>query len=446
MKAPSPPPNFVKTLQEVLNKRPDALTYLLSQKLISKCTRDPYPHWDKVRLLTPPAEASLQEIWLGLKLERRGQFKQIPLLDKARQAFNYTLAAPLPEYLHKIDLSIGGGIQMPVQITNPQTQEQYYVESLIQEAITSSQLEGATTTRLVAKEMIRAGRQPQDRSEQMIFNNYQTMQAISELKNQDLSKELVFELHRLITQNTLDNPDAAGRLRTKNEPVAVVNRQSGEVHHDPPAAHELEERLTRMCNFANKTTPDEFIHPVIRAMTLHFWLAYDHPFVDGNGRTARALFYWAMLRYGYWMCEYISISNIILKGPSKYAMSFLHTESDDNDLTYFLLYHAKIITRAIEELHSYIRKQINDIQEVEARIKNISIFNHRQIELISHALRHPLTKYTIVAHQNSHKIAYQTARTDLLELTYRELFEAKKHKRLWYFTAKKNLEEALKHL
>jgi Fic family protein len=53
----------------------------------------------------------------------------------------------------------------------------------MEEAITSSQLEGAATTREVAKEMIREGRQPRDRSERMILNNYLTMQRIGAIRN-----------------------------------------------------------------------------------------------------------------------------------------------------------------------------------------------------------------------------------------------------------------------
>ncbi len=53
---------------------------------------------------------------------------------------------------------------------------------------------------------------------------------------------------------------------------------------------------------------DFFIHPVIRAILLHFMLAYDHPFVDGTGRTARALFYWSMAHQGYWLMDFISIT------------------------------------------------------------------------------------------------------------------------------------------
>ena len=65
-----------------------------------------------------------------------------------------------------------------------------------------------------------------------------------------------------------------------------------------------------------------FLHPVIRSILLHFWVAYDHPFVDGNGRNARALFYWSMLRHGFWLAEFFSISHEILKAPRKYYRAF----------------------------------------------------------------------------------------------------------------------------
>ena len=102
------------------------------------------------------------------------------------------------------------------------------------------------------------------------------------------------------------------------------------------SASNCTERMGLMCDFANSKTPEGFVHPVLRSIILHFWLAYDHPFVDGNGRVARALFYWSMLRHGYWLFEFVSISQIILKAPVKYGRAFLYTETDDNDLTYFI--------------------------------------------------------------------------------------------------------------
>ena len=403
-----------------------------------------YLHWDKLLRYTPPKGFSYEEWWYALKLRRHPLYKGISLCDKEARPFQYCIVDPIPEALHKIDQGAGGIIQMEEQITNPQTKDQYYVSSLIQEAITSSQLEGAATTLRIAKEMIKTGRAPRDKSEQMILNNFETMRQIEKMKSEPLSKELVFEIHRLITSKTLKD-DEAGRFRRADESI-VVGDMYNEVFHDPPDAKELDTRMAQMCDFANGKTPDFFIHPVIRSIILHFWLAYDHPFIDGNGRTARALFYWSMLKHGYWLFEFISISQIILKAPVKYYRAFLYTETDENDLTYFILYHLDIIRRAIEELHAYIRRKTERLQKLERELQGINTLNHRQRALINHALRHPQQKYTMKSHQTSHNIVYQTSRLDLFGLERRGLLKSHKVGKTWYFIPAANLEEKLSGL
>jgi Fic family protein len=347
-----------------------------------------YLHWHKLRYHQPPGDLKPEEWWLGLKVHRQGMYKRIPLNDKQGSAFRFSSVDPIPERLHRIDQGAGGFVQIPDQITNPDTRDQYYVGSLIEEAITSSQLEGAATTREVAKEMIRTGRSPNDTSERMVLNNYRTMQSIREFKDEPLTKDLVFRIHRLITDATLPDPSAAGRFRRADE-YRVVGDDYGEIFHHPPLDSELEERMAAMCDFANGTSPQGFIHPVLRSIILHFWLAYDHPFVDGNGRTARALFYWSMLRHNFWLFEFISISQIIVRAPSRYQRAFLYTETDDNDLTYFLLHQLEVIRRAIEELHAYIKRKAAELRALESELRGLAILNHRQRALISHALRHP---------------------------------------------------------
>ena len=234
--------------------------------------------------------------------------------------------------------------------------------------------------------MIRAARPPRDRSERMILNNFLTMQQISQIKDQALTKELVLELHRLVTEETLSDPSATGRLRQKDENIFIGDNK-GEVFHIPPPAEELEARMAAMCDFANGKTPSYFLHPVLRSIILHFWLAYDHPFVDGNGRTARALFYWSMLHYGFWLCEYISISRIILKAPAQYGRAFLYTETDDNDLTYFILHQIDVIRRAVDELHKYIEMKAAKLKAMERELHSMVLFNHRQRALIQSCAR-----------------------------------------------------------
>lgn len=401
-----------------------------------------YRHWNDLIHLDPPDDLTHEEWWFGIKMKRAASYQSVPLHDTFGLQSQFLLTEIITEQLHHIDLGAGGRIGVPDLITNPDTRDQYYISSLMEEAITSSQLEGATTTREVAKDMIRAARPPQDRNERMILNNYHTMQRIGTLKGQPLTKEIIFELHRIVTEGTLENPSATGRFRKADEEI-VVQDIEGRVYHTPPSASELDDRMAAMCAFANAETPEGFVHPVLRSIILHFWLAYDHPFVDGNGRTARALFYWSMLHYGYWLCEFISISRVILQARVKYTRAFLYTETDGNDLTYFLLYHIEVLRRSLQELHDHIARRTAQLKAMEQKLQGMAILNHRQRALLNHSMRHPHYKYTIEAHRRSHNVAYQTARTDLMNLQDRGLMKAAKVGQTWYFTPQPDLEARL---
>jgi len=285
----------------------------------------------------------------------------------------------------------------------------------------------------------------------MILNNYHALQFIRRLRDEPLTPAIVFELQRILTEGTLDESDAAGRFRRPDEHIVVSDELDGPVLHDPPEATELAARMEAMCAFANASDMDEpFIHPVARSILLHFWLAYDHPFVDGNGRTARALFYWSMARRGYWLAEFLSISRILKDAPSRYNRAFLYTETDDNDATYFILFQLKVIVRAIEELHEYLARKAVEMEETARLIRRSRAIrerlNHRQLALHNHALKHPGREYTFASHRASHDVSYGTARTDLLELARYGLLTEQKSGRAFTFVAPADLRKRLTHI
>ena len=437
MRKPETPPNVQRLWKELAQKK--GLPHLLELRADDQ----QYVHWDKLRHMRPPPGLSHEEWWFAIKMGRRGNYRQIPLTDLSGQTFNFAMPDSVSECLHHIDQEAAGQIIMEEPpIANPETRDRYIIHSLIEEAITSSQLEGAATTRVVAKEMIRTTRLPRDRNEQMILNNYAAMQEIRRFKDRPLDQDLILTLHRLLTRNALDDPSAAGRLRRPNETVDVATPYN-EVLHTPPPAEELPERLERLCSFANAADTKPFIHPVMRAIILHFWLAYDHPFIDGNGRCARGLFYWSMLRQGYWLFEFLSISQIIRKAPAKYGRAFLYCETDDNDLTYFILYHLEVIQRAIGELHAYVARKTEQVRQTEKLLRASDRFNHRQLALLSHALRHADAQYTINSHRTSHGIVYETARSDLFDLVEKGLLAKRKAGRRMVFRPIENLAESL---
>jgi Fic family protein len=208
-----------------------------------------------------------------------------------------------------------------------------------------------------------------------------------------------------------------------DERIHVGSNATGEILHTPPSADQLDARLVRLCAFANARDGGEFLHPVIRAIVLHLWLGYDHPFEDGNGRVARALFYWAMLHHGYWLFELISISAILKRAPAQYGRSYLYTETDENDATYFILHQLDVITRALAAAEQYLEKKSRQIAEAEQVLRAHGEFNYRQLALLSHALRRRDAEFTVKSHQMSHKVAYATSRADLLDLVARGLLE-----------------------
>lgn len=422
--------------------------YVSSDELSKFSNTDKYYHWDKILHIQPPDELTHEIWWYLIKIKRKSNSKPITLIDKEGHEFSYINNDYINEQLHRIDLAIGGMIgSFEEAAVNPANKEQYLIRSLIEESITSSQLEGASTTRMVAKKMIRSGKKPSNNSERMIFNNYKTMQAIRKLKDEKLTEQLIFKIHKMITQGTLETPLQEGRFRNADELIEVGDQVDGTVYHIPPPSAELENRIQVMCDFANNEQKGYFQHPVIKAIILHFWLAYDHPFVDGNGRTARALFYWYMLKRGYWLCEYISISEIILNAQSKYIRAFLYTETDENDLTYFIIYHLSVIDKAIKSLNNYINRKQSEIKNIEAELKNIRLFNHRQRALISHALRHPYGyEYTVKSHMISHDIVYETARSDLNQLVDKGILESKKIKNSWIYNPALDIRDRLNNI
>jgi Fic family protein len=441
MRFPATPPKWTEIL-EILQSG-DKL-----DKFFQVARQEPpqgYLHWDQLRRLpNVPQGLTHAEWWAIIKFRRRSSLQYFRLTDKKGVNFCFSLPDTLYQELHEIDRGAGNMLTAAAPIVNPQSRDQYLISSLINEAITSSQLEGAVTTRAVAKEMIRTGRKPHDRSERMILNNYVTMQRIREVRTEKLSKELIFDLHRTVTEGTLEKDDAAGRFRAATENVWVEDDR-GEVFHTPPPADELDARMQAMCDFANGLTPKYFIHPVVRAILLHFWLAYDHPFVDGNGRTARALFYWAMLHSGYWLFEFISISEVILESSKRYYLAFLYSETDENDTTYFVIHQLNVIKKAIEGLHAYIARKSAELSESEQLLRDwSSSLNHRQLALISHALRHPEMSYTVEAHQRSHGTVYETARRDLLDLVKSGLLIKGKSGRTMVFRPPADFSERIK--
>ena len=446
MKIPASPPVFYDLLIKTFESNSEKGIKLL-QGFEPVDKKRQYLHWDKLMHLEAPKGLTSEIWWLGIKLARNNLYKTLTVRDKNDRPFKVGTPDQVLKALHWLDINTAGSVSSEMPIHNPHMKNTYLIRSFVEEAINSSQLEGASTTRNVAKEMIRQERAPQNKDEQMIFNNYLAMQFIREYKPEELTPSIILELHKVLTEETLDDPNDAGRYRKKTDDVHVVDAQ-GQILYTPPDADAIPNKMKQLCEFANANDSDIFIHPIIRAILLHFFLAYVHPFVDGNGRTARALFYWSVANRGYWLMEYLSISKIIKRAPSQYGRAFLYTETDDGDTTYFIIHQLEVIKKAIHGLQLFIDKKVDDIKTASAfltgsnQLKNK--LNFRQLSLLRHALKHPGQTYTVREHKNTHGIVYDTARTDLLKMAdIHKLLIKQKSGKTFIFISPSDLKERI---
>lgn len=409
--------------------------------------RDRYLHWDKLRHLDPPAGLTSEQWWVRVQIARKDEFRELPLTDPADRAFVYTLPDVVLRRLHRIDQRVAGEIAMDEVVTSERdARQRYLVNSLMEEAIRSSQLEGAMTSRVVAKDLLRSGRPPRDRGERMIANNYRALQFMREEMGDTLTPEKIFEVHRILSEGVLDDPAMAGRMQSVDEPrVRVFDRDDGEAIHVPPPAEQLPRRVQALCDFANEGEDGErFVHPVVRAILLHFWLAYDHPFVDGNGRTARILFFWLMRARGYWLAEYLPISRLLRKAPAQYVRAFMETETDGGDTTYFLIHQLGVIEQAIGDLHVYLQRKIAETHDVESLLRGDDDLNGRQLALLTDAIRRPDAVYSFDSHAASHRVSHETARSDLRALAGRRLLTQRRSGHRYLFSPAPDIDARLR--
>ncbi|MCY4059824.1 MAG: Fic family protein, partial [Gammaproteobacteria bacterium] len=188
-----------------------------------------YLHWDQLRFRPPPEGFTSEEWWAAVKLKRMACRHPLPFADKSTVPFSFSDSGDLYRLLHGIDREASGRIEVPrIDLVNPDERGRFVVNSLIEEAITSSQLEGAATTRRIAKDMLRSGRPPRDDSERMIVNNYRGMEFLRANADEDLSVPMLLELQEMLTEGTLD-PTAVGRFRSPSDDVHVVDQRASTV-------------------------------------------------------------------------------------------------------------------------------------------------------------------------------------------------------------------------
>lgn len=407
-----------------------------------------YLCWDAIKYKNFSSEFPLEKIWAAIKIFRRLNYSPTIIKAENNNFFNlfqwYPRLSGIEEFLHQMDLNTGGHLSLRSYDLDEKSKMKFISRGIVEEAIASSQLEGASTTRKLAKKFLAEGRKPKTTAEHMILNNYNSMKVIEEdFKNKSLTLDLFFELHSMVIKNTVPKSELF-RFRKDDDNIVIEDVLGQFTYHVPPKIAIVEKEIGRLLEFANDTLEELFIHPIIKAIMLHFWVGYLHPFTDGNGRLARLIFYWYLLRKGYWAFSYLPISTIIRKSPAQYAKAYIYSEQDDFDLTYFIDYNIGKIKLAMADFERYMEKISQRNKQMNIKAKTAYDLNDRQIQLLQYYHENNDEYTTPTMHMNHYQISKITAIRDLQYLLRQGFVFVKKDKKKSCYLATDKINDLFK--
>lgn len=377
----------------------DALKYALEYN-------KKYLHWDELKY-REFGSSNRYDVWSLMKLTRSMMSNGF---SSAGVDFSYVINDDLQRMLYEIDVRVSSGL-FPDDDRNEKDRVSEALNSIMDESITSSQMEGASTTAVLAKKMLRSDANPVDRSQRMIVNNYRAMQFIKEHTDVPLTPELIKEIHSIMSCGTLDRTFDEGRFRT-DDFIAVRDRFEDVTYYEPIDHSKIDAMISDLCDLINDT--ERYVHPIVKGIILHFMIAYIHPFVDGNGRVARCLFYWYAIKNGYSLMQYLSISKVIKNHRQKYDLAYLLAETDGNDITYFIKYNLEMIIESISIFTRYVERTIAERKDFDRLLAEYDLsIRQRSILRDMEKNREAVSVYEL---SRLYQTSYASVRRDILRL------------------------------
>lgn len=339
---------------------------------------------------------------------------------------------PADVILKKIDEIERIGKDLYEQINKQATfKTEFLLDSAIEEAITSAIYEGAHSTRAQAEQLIASGERPKNKDEWMLMNNFRAMRWVKDNQSAALTKNVILQLHKIVTENTLEGDDMNFQGKFRNDKV-FVGRHEGIEHS------KVEQAIDDMISIT--TNNPRYFHPLLKGILIHYFIGYIHPFFDGNGRTARALFYFKSIKNQLNYVELLSVSAYLRTHGKQYEKSFEKVKDNEFDLTYFLDFCLDSISSALKE----VARKVNYLLRM-TDLKDRFNLSQTQVGLMQRMALHKFRTIDIEAYAQQISKSREFARQELKNLLELNLVsEIKVSKKLVYKVNADKLKELYK--
>jgi Fic family protein len=310
--------------------------------------------------------------------------------------------------------------------------ENFIKAAATEESITSAIYEGANSSRSQARQFIAENRRPRNKDEQMLINNVQAMGWIKKTQPHTITTNQILTIHEIVTKDTMEGDliNHCGRFR--NDRVFIGNHEGIDFRLVPAAMQEALDLVQDNIRY---------IHPLLQGILLHYFTAYIHPFFDGNGRTARTLFYLAAMNNGLHFVELLSISADLKHHGKRYERAFELVVKNEGDLTCFVDFSLDSLIAALKIVDEKVAALLS-LWQLKTEPHTL---NDRQITLLQRMMLNKFAKVSIDQHAQASQLSHEMARQDIKKLVdFKFLIEAKSGKKHFYTPDTKRLKESIK--
>ncbi|RLG44562.1 MAG: hypothetical protein DRN92_07815 [Thermoproteota archaeon] len=238
-------------------------------------------------------------------------------------------------------------------------------EALLRSAHASTAIEGNPLS-LEEVTALAAGRDIMVRrkDKQEVLNYLEALEKIPQFaKRNPFKKGDLLEIHKIVTKDTLENPKDEGAFRDRQ--VFVGNRVTGRIIFIPPPTEQVPQLIDDFLGWFNSKEVEE-IDPVIQAGVTHYELVRIHPFIDGNGRTARIMATLVFYKRGFDVKRFFALDDYYDHDRRAYYEALRNVDQNTLDLTGWLEYFTEgvaVSIKAVKDKVIGLSKNIKFLKE-----------------------------------------------------------------------------------
>ncbi len=217
---------------------------------------------------------------------------------------------------------------------------------------------------------------------QEVLNYLEALDKISNFVSRDpFTLNDLLEIHRIVTKTTLVYPEDEGALR--NRQVHVANGL-GQTIFMPPKTEEVPQLLDEFLEWFNSPDIEEIDSVIIAGLT-HYEMVRIHPFIDGNGRTARIMATLVLYKHGFDLKRFFALDDYYDQDRRAYYAALQTVDPEEINVTEWLEYFTDGVATSLETVREKVLGLSKDVKVLKER-GQIAL-NERQMKIVEFIIK-----------------------------------------------------------